>query len=165
MPGIKKHRGVPPVAFDEPVYVTRPLFPDLRTYVSALEGIWQRRWLTNKGQLHDALEQALCDYLGASHLSLVANGTMALMLAYRAFELTGEVITTPFTSPATINALTWCGLTPVFADIDPTELTLDPAAISPRSRRAPVRSLESTSTECRAKSAGFRRLPHIVVCA
>ena len=129
MPGIKKHHGVPPVAFDEPVYVTRPLFPDLRAYVSALEGIWRRRWLTNKGQLHDALEQALCDYLGARHLSLVANGTMALMLAYRAFELTGEVITTPFTSPATINALTWCGLTPVFADIDPTELTLDPAAV------------------------------------
>jgi len=125
-----------PAAFDEPIYVTRPLLPDLRDYVAALEGIWQRRWLTNKGELHDALERALCEHLRVRHLSLVANGTAALMLAYRVFELTGEVITTPFTSPATVNALTWCGLTPVFADINPVTLTLDPvaieAAITPR---------------------------------
>lgn len=127
-----------PAAFDEPIYVTRPLLPDLRVYVAALEGIWQRRWLTNKGELHDTLERTLCEHLRVRHLSLVANGTAALMLAYRAFELTGEVITTPFTSPATVNALTWCGLTPVFADINPVTLTLDPvaieAAITPRTR-------------------------------
>lgn len=109
--------------------MTRPLFPDLRAYASALEGIWQRRWLTNKGEVHEALERALCDCLGVRHLSLVANGTMALMLAYRVCGLAGEVVTTPFTSPATINALIWCGLTPVFADIDPSELTLAPAAV------------------------------------
>jgi dTDP-4-amino-4,6-dideoxygalactose transaminase len=116
--------------------VTRPLLPDLRTYAWALEAIWKRRWLTNQGQVHDALELALCDHLRISHVSLTANGTMALMLAYRAMELSGEVITTPFTSPATVNALTWCGLTPVFADIHPVDLTLDPsaveAAITPR---------------------------------
>jgi dTDP-4-amino-4,6-dideoxygalactose transaminase len=127
MPG--KTHGVAPAAFEEPIYVTRPLFPDLRAYVSALEGIWQRRWLTNEGQQHDALERALCAHLRVRHLSLVANGTIALMLTYRALELSGEVITTPFTSPATINALNWCGLAPVFADIDPTDLTLDPAAV------------------------------------
>lgn len=136
MPGPSGSPRVRPAAFDEPVYVTRPLLPDLRTYVSALEAIWKRRWLTNEGQVHDALEQALCGYLRISHVSLVANGTMALMLAYRALELSGEVITTPFTSPATVNALTWCGLTPVFADIDPVDLTIDPsaveAAITPR---------------------------------
>src|SRR5262249_46256139 len=122
-----KHRA--PAAFDEPIYVTRPLLPDLRDYVAALEGIWQRRWLTNKGELHDALERALCEHLRVRHLPLVANGTAALMLAYRVFGLTGEVITTPFTSPATVNALTWCGLTPVFADIDPVTLTIDPDRI------------------------------------
>jgi dTDP-4-amino-4,6-dideoxygalactose transaminase len=121
-------RAAPP-PFDEPIYVTRPLFPALRDYVTVLEGIWQRRWLTNKGEVHDALERALCEHLRVRHLSLVANGTTALTLAYRVFELSGEVITTPFTSPATVNALTWCGLTPVFADIDPVSLTLDPAAI------------------------------------
>ncbi|HEX5213124.1 MAG TPA: DegT/DnrJ/EryC1/StrS family aminotransferase [Pseudolabrys sp.] len=79
--------------------------------------------------MHDALEQALCEHLRVSHLSLVANGTMALMLCYRALQLSGEVITTPLTSPATVNSITWCGLTPVFADVDPEELTLDPAAV------------------------------------
>ena len=72
-----KHRA--PAAFDEPIYVTRPLLPDLRDYVAALEGIWQRRWLTNKGELHDALERALCEHLRVRHLSLVANGTAAVI--------------------------------------------------------------------------------------
>ena len=120
------------------MYVTRPVLPDLRVYMAALQGIWQRQWLTNKGQLHDALEWALCDHLRVSHLSLVSSGTAALMLAFRALELSGEAVTTPLTSPATVNALTWCGLTPVFADIDPLELTLDPdaveRAITPRTR-------------------------------
>jgi dTDP-4-amino-4,6-dideoxygalactose transaminase len=115
--------------FDAPIYVTRPLLPPLRDYVALLEGIWERRWLSNEGQVHDALEQALCEYLRVRHLSLVANGTLALALAYRALKLSGEVITTPFTSPATVNALTWCGLMPVFADIDPVTLTIDPDRI------------------------------------
>ena len=119
----------PPPAFAQPVYVTRPLLPAFETYAEALRGIWERQWLTNKGPLHDALEQALCAHLRVSHLSLVSSGTTALMLALRAFELAGEVITTPFTSPATVNAITWCGLTPVFADVDPRTLTLDPAAV------------------------------------
>ncbi len=69
-------------------------------------------------------------------MSLVGNGNLALVLAFKALELEGDVVTTPFTSPATINALLWAGLTPVFADIDPSSLTLDPvaaeAAITPR---------------------------------
>ena len=124
-----KTTGVAPRPFEQPVYVTRPLLPDLQTYTAALQGIWQRQWLTNKGPLHDALERALCDHLRVLHLSLVSSGTLGLMLAYRALDLSGEVITTPLTSPATVNALTWCGLTPVFADIDPVELTLDPTAV------------------------------------
>ncbi len=94
-----------------------------------MRGIWDRRWLTNNGPLHDALEQALCAHLRVRHLSLINNGTTALTIAFRAFELSGEVITTPFTSPATVNAITWCGLMPVFADIDPVTLALDPAAV------------------------------------
>lgn len=119
----------PPQPFSEPVFVTRPLFPALADYQAALEGIWERRWLTNKGVLHDELETALAAHLRAPHLSLVANGTAGLMLACRALELSGEAITTPLTSPATVNALNWCGLKPVFADVDPVTLTLDPAAV------------------------------------
>ena len=124
--------GSPPQAprgFDQPIYVTRPLLPDLSTFEEALRGIWQRQWLTNKGPLHDALEVALRDRLRATNVSLVGSGTAALLLAYRALGLTGEVITTPFTFPATVSTLVWAGLTPVFADIDPTELTLDPDAV------------------------------------
>jgi dTDP-4-amino-4,6-dideoxygalactose transaminase len=130
--------GVAPRPFEQPVYVTRPLLPDLQNYTATLQGIWQRQWLTNNGQLHDKLERALCDHLQIHHLSLVSSATAGLMLAFRALELSGEAITTPLTSPATVNALTWCGLTPVFADIDPLELTLDPAAVeralTPRTR-------------------------------
>ena len=121
-------RGTAPAPFPDPVYVTRPLVPDLQTFVAELQGIWDRRWLTNIGPVHDAFEQALCNYLHFPRLSLVNSGTTALLLALRAYQLSGEVITTPLTSPATINAITWCGLTPVFADVDPVSLTVDPAA-------------------------------------
>jgi dTDP-4-amino-4,6-dideoxygalactose transaminase len=122
--------SAPPQPFPEPVYVTRPLVPALADYHAALDGIWERRWLTNKGKLHDELEAALAIYLRAPHLSLVASGTAGLILACRAVAVSGEAITTPLTSPATVNALHWCGLTPVFADIDPVTLTLDPAAVA-----------------------------------
>lgn len=138
MAAVRTTSVVAPRPFGQPVYVTRPLLPDLQIYTAALQGIWQRQWLTNKGQLHDRLERALCHHLRVPHLSLVNSGTSGLMLAFRALELSGEAVTTPLTSPATVSALTWCGLTPVFADIDPLELTLDPdaveRAITPRTR-------------------------------
>jgi dTDP-4-amino-4,6-dideoxygalactose transaminase len=119
----------PPAAFDAPVYVTRPLLPDLDVYRELLREVWSRQWLTNKGVFHDRLETALRERLGAPNLSLAGSGTMALLLAYRALGLAGEVITTPLTSPATVSPLIWCGLTPVFADVDPVALTLDPGAV------------------------------------
>ena len=119
-----------PPAFEKPVYVVRPLLPASDDYAALIREIWGRQWLTNKGPLQDQLELALSKYLRTPNLSLVSSGTTALMLAFRAFELGGEVITTPLTSPATINAITWCGLTPVFADIDPVSLTIDPVAVA-----------------------------------
>ena len=115
-----------PRPFEQKIFVTRPLLPPFESFSKLLEGVWARNWLTNKGQLHDELEMALCNLLRTKHLSLVANGTLALVLAYKALELKGDVVVTPFTFPATISAAVWCGLTPVFADIDPVTLTLDP---------------------------------------
>ena len=115
-----------PLPFAEPVYITRPIAPRLEDYVERLRPIWKDRVFTNNGTYARHLEQELSTYLGAPNLSLVGNGTQALMLACRALELTGEVITTPFTFAATVHALTWCGLTPVFADIDEETLTIDP---------------------------------------
>lgn len=120
----------------EPIYVTRPLMPDLGEFLPYLEEIWERRILTNGGPMHQRLEAALCERLGVSHLSLFANGTMALSTAIRALGLRGEVITTPYSFVATTNSLVWAGLEPVFVDIDPRTLNLDPAkiedAITPR---------------------------------
>jgi dTDP-4-amino-4,6-dideoxygalactose transaminase len=121
-------RQAPP-AFSEPVYVTRPLLPPLEEFVEQLQQIWVSKWMTNSGGRHAALEQALMEHLRVSHLSLFANGTIALMAACQALELTGEVITTPFTFPATPHALSWNRIKPVFADIDPDSLTIDPNRI------------------------------------
>jgi dTDP-4-amino-4,6-dideoxygalactose transaminase len=113
----------------DPIYVTRPHLPPLAEVIKLLEGVWERRILTNGGPLHEQLEQELAAYLGVQHLSLVANGTLALLIALKALRLQGEVITTPFSFVATSEALSWNGLEPVFADIDPHTFCLDPASI------------------------------------
>ena len=118
--------------FPEPIYVTRPLLPPVAAVAARLEQIWSTQWLTNAGAQHDELEAALRRYLQVTQLSLFNNGTIALLCAIRALELTGEVITTPFTFPATPHALSWSGITPVFADIDPNRLTLDPLKVEER---------------------------------
>jgi dTDP-4-amino-4,6-dideoxygalactose transaminase len=118
-----------PIPFDRPIYVTRPLLPPLSSVMARLEEVWATQQLTNIGVQHDRLEAALRDHLGVRELSLFTNGTVALITAIRALDLAGEVLTTPFTFPATPHALSWSGITPVFCDIDPVTLTLDPAAL------------------------------------
>lgn len=113
----------------DPVFVTRPSLPPLDELLPYLERIWQSQQLTNKGPFHEQLEQALCDYLGVDHLALFANGTLALVTALQALRITGEVITTPFSFVATAHSLLWNGIHPVFVDIDPNTLNLDPAKI------------------------------------
>jgi dTDP-4-amino-4,6-dideoxygalactose transaminase len=116
-------------AFRDPIYVTRPLLPPLDAVHRLLGDVWDAQWLTNAGAKHQALEEALRRHLGVDQLSLFNNGTIGLMTTLRALELSGEVITTPFTFPATPHALSLTGLTPVFCDIDPVRMTLDPAAV------------------------------------
>lgn len=110
--------------------VTSPLLPPLEEFIPYLEQIWKSRFLTNGGTMHQALEQALCDYLGVKHIALFANGTLALVTALQALGISGEVITTPYSFVATSHALTWNGLKPVFVDIDPLTLNLDPGKIA-----------------------------------
>lgn len=115
--------------FDKPIYITRPLLPD-RTAVNKLfDEIWQSQWLTNQGQKHNKLEMDLQEILDVPYLSLFNNGTIALLVAIKALDLTGEVITTPFTFPATTHALEWNNINPVFCDIDENTLTIDPKKI------------------------------------
>ncbi len=120
-----------PTPFTEPVYVARPLLPPLEQYSRRLAQVWDSGWLTNGGAQHRALESELSRYLACPQLSLFNNGTIALIVACQALRLGGEVITTPFTFPATPHVLQWNGITPVFADVDPITMNIDPAAIEP----------------------------------
>jgi len=112
------------------IYVTKSFLPDLKEYVSYLERIWQSNHLTNDGPLLLELEKKLAEFLEVEHLLFVTNGTIALQLAIKALELSGEVITTPFSYCATTNALIWEGCNPVFADIDPDTLTVSSKEIA-----------------------------------
>lgn len=114
---------------DRPIYVTQPYLPPLADFIPYLEKIWENKILTNGGPFHQQLEQALCDYLGVDHIALFTNGTIALVTALQALRITGEVITTPYSFVATSHSLLWNGIKPVFVDIDPQTLNLDPAKI------------------------------------
>ncbi|MDO8046896.1 DegT/DnrJ/EryC1/StrS family aminotransferase [Janthinobacterium sp. SUN211] len=113
----------------KPIYVTQPLMPDLQDFLPYLEEIWENKILTNGGPFHQQLEQALCDYLGVKHICLFTNGTLALITALQALRITGEVITTPYSFVATAHSLLWNGIKPIFVDIDPLSLNMDPARI------------------------------------
>lgn len=118
------------------VYVTQPSLPPLEELQPYLESIWQSRTLTNNGPFHQQLEQALREHLGVAHVSLFTNATIALVTALQALRITGEVITTPYSFVATAHSLLWNGIKPVFVDVDPHTLNLDPdkieAAITPQ---------------------------------
>lgn len=111
------------------INVTKCMKPPIAEYMGYLSGIWERGQFTNHGPLCLELEKKLQDYLDAENFYYVSNGTMALQLALKALGKTGEVITTPFSFVATTSAIVWEGLVPVFVDIEPNHLTLDPAKI------------------------------------
>ena len=113
----------------KPITVTQPYLPPLEEFVPYLQQIWENKWLTNNGPLHQQLEQELADYLGVKYISLFSNGTLALISALQALNIKGEVITTPFSFVATTHSLWWNKIKPVFVDIEPEYLNLDPAKI------------------------------------
>ena len=114
---------------NKPIYVTQPYLPPLEEFIPYLEKIWENKVLTNGGPFHQQLEKALCEYLGVEHIALFTNATIALVTALQALRITGEVITTPYSFVATSQSLLWNGIKPVFVDIDPNTLNIDPATI------------------------------------
>ena len=113
----------------QPIYVTKSFLPPIEDYIEYLEKIWESNQLTNNGQFVQELEDKLKDYLGVKHLFFVSNGTIALQIAIKALGLHGEVITTPFSYVATTSSLVWEGCQPVFVDIDPQALCINPDLI------------------------------------
>ena len=117
------------------IQVTRSSMPYFEEYIEEIKDLWDSRWLTNMGEKHNRLELELRRYLETPNVSLFTNGHLALENGIMAFNLSGEVITTPFTFVSTTHAIIRNGLTPVFCDIDPHDYTIN------------VDSLESLITE------------------
>lgn len=109
--------------------VTKPFLPPIEEFKKYVDEIWRRQWLTNMGPLASDLENKLSEYLGVDHLLFVTNGTVALQMAIKALELTGEIITTPFSFVATTSSIVWEGCVPVFVDIDEDSLCIDASKI------------------------------------
>ncbi|MFD3393756.1 DegT/DnrJ/EryC1/StrS family aminotransferase [Aquirufa sp. OSTEICH-129V] len=112
------------------LHVTKSFLPDLKEYVAYLEKIWSSNHLTNDGPLLLELEKKLAEFLEVEHLIFTGNGTIALQLALKAYNITGDVITTPFSYCATTNSLLWENCNPIFADIDPVSLTVESSQIA-----------------------------------
>jgi dTDP-4-amino-4,6-dideoxygalactose transaminase len=121
--------------FEKPIYVTRPFLPPIAEFCKGLEEIWENRWLTNSGPILQRFTQELSNFFETDNICLFNNGTLALQIALQGMEISGEVITTPYTFVATTHALFWNKIRPVFVDIEPDYYTLDPekveAAITP----------------------------------
>jgi dTDP-4-amino-4,6-dideoxygalactose transaminase len=107
------------------INVTKTYLPDFEEYITILKRAWDKTWITNHGELVQELEQKLQDYLNIEHLLFCGNGTVVLQMALKAFNITKEVITTPFSYVATTNAILWEGCKPVFVDIDPATFCID----------------------------------------
>lgn len=107
------------------INVTRSSMPPMEEYVEEIKELWESHWLTNNGKKHKQLEEQLKSFLQVPHATLFVNGHCALETAIAAFDLSGEVITTPFTFASTTHAIVRNGLTPVFCDLNPDNYTID----------------------------------------
>jgi dTDP-4-amino-4,6-dideoxygalactose transaminase len=111
------------------INVTKTFLPDKEEYIKYIDGIWDRVQLTNNGPLVRQLESELRSYLNVPDILFCGNGTIVLQIALKALQVSGEVITTPFSYCATTNSILWENCTPVFVDIDPTTFNIDPDLI------------------------------------
>ena len=109
--------------------VTKSFLPPIEDYIEYLKQIWDSNQLTNNGPLVKELEQKLKEYFDVKHLFFVSNGTIAEQIAIKAADLKGDIITTPFSYVATTSSIVWEGCQPVFVDIDPQTLCMNPDLI------------------------------------
>ena len=112
------------------ISVNKTFLPPWQEYLSILKRAWDSGWITNNGQLLCELESELKKYIRCNNLFYCTNGTVVLQMALKALDVTGEVITTPFSYVATTNSIIWENCTPVFADINEKDFNVDPAAIT-----------------------------------
>lgn len=111
------------------INVTQTFLPPKDEYIQYLDRAWDKKWLTNNGDLLQELEEKVTTYLDSPEMMFVTNGTIALQFAIRALDVSGEVITTPFSYIATATSILWENSEPIFVDIDPDSLNIDPKKI------------------------------------
>lgn len=114
------------------IYVTMPTLAPLEEVTELMNGIWESGIMTHNGPLVQRFEKEVCEHLGVPNMVSCCNGTLALQMAIKALGRTGEIITTPFTFIATVSSIMWEHCTPVFVDIDPETLNIDPKKIEER---------------------------------
>ena len=107
------------------INVTRSSMPSYEEYCEEIRSLWDSRWLTNMGEKHQQLQRQLEERLGVKHVTLHTNGHLSLENMIEALGLRGEIITTPYTFASTTHAISRCGCTPVFCDIEPDSCTMD----------------------------------------
>jgi dTDP-4-amino-4,6-dideoxygalactose transaminase len=111
--------------FSRPIQVTQAFLPPLEEYTCELKKIWESHWLTNQGSLHEAFKFEVANYLKARYTTLFVNGHLALDVAIKSLNLTGNVITTAFTFASTTHAIVMNGLRPKFCDITMSDYNMD----------------------------------------
>ncbi len=116
----------------KPIYVTMPTLAPLEEVNELMREIWESGIMTHNGPLVQRFEKEVCEYLGVPQMVSCCNGTLALQMAIKVLGKTGEIITSPFTFIATVSSIMWQHCTPVFVDIDPETLNIDPKKIEER---------------------------------
>lgn len=116
-------------AFHQRLHVGRPNIGSRESLFARIDNILDRGWLTNNGPEVTEFEQRIAKLVGARHCIATCNATVALGIALRALDLTGEVIVPSFTFIATAHVLQWQGITPVFCDVGRQDHLIDPARV------------------------------------
>lgn len=107
------------------IRIAKPMLPNFLIFSFCALRIWKSRIVSNNGQFHSQLERKLSHHFESENLVLYSNGHLALEAAIDALELSGEIITTPFTFSSTTQAILRKGLNPVFCDISMNNYTID----------------------------------------
>ncbi|WAC01870.1 DegT/DnrJ/EryC1/StrS family aminotransferase [Lacinutrix neustonica] len=111
------------------INVTQTFLPPIEEYNAILKRAWEKKWLTNRGELVLELEDKIKNKYHISNILATTNGTLPLQIAIKCLELKGEIITTPFSYIATTSSIIWEGCHPVFVDIDEETFNIDPLKI------------------------------------
>lgn len=111
-------------------------------------------FVSSVGKFVDQFENMVADYTGAKYAIATVNGTAALHIALKlsGVDETTEVITQPLTFIATCNAISYCGASPVFVDVDRETLGLSPKSLAKFLKN----ETEQIAGQCYNKTSGKR---------